>query len=292
MIKPSEQALNDFDEYWQWPLLVLSVAIIPLLLIPYTMQLSPAWSIAFRVADWVVYALFALEYFVRLYLAPKKRHFIVHNIPALALVIVPFLRPLRALRAVRALRLLRLTAALLLVVRAIKASRRALMRHGLAYVFLVAILIVVAGVIVIHEVEAGHPGSKISSWGDASWWTIRTVTTAGSETSWPASGMGQFMRVVLVLLGVSLFGLITASLTSWFVGLDEQKHVKTRKLELEQQLDELQATDEEQDKARQFKLEQRLDRLQATLDSLLAERAERSPPLKSGAPPTEDATKA
>jgi len=54
----------------------------------------------------------------------------------------------------------------------------------------------------------------------------------------------------------------------------------------------MQETDEEQDKARQFKLEQRLDRLQATLDSLLAERAEGSPPPKSSAPPTEDATKA
>ena len=63
MIKPSEQALNDFDEYWQWPMLVLSVAIIPLLLIPYTMQLSPAWSMVFTVADWVVWALFAVEYF-------------------------------------------------------------------------------------------------------------------------------------------------------------------------------------------------------------------------------------
>jgi voltage-gated potassium channel len=250
MIEPSEQALNSFEEAVKWPMLALSVAIIPLLLIPLVVQLSPAERTVFTVADWAVWTLFAAEYFVRLYLSPRRRHFVTHNLLDLALVLVPFLRPLRAMRSLRALRLLRLTVALLFVGRGIKASRRALMRHGLAYVLLVAILIIVAGVIIIHEVEPGHPGSKIQGWGDATVWTVETIATAGSETPWPASGTGQFLRVVLVLLGLSLFGLITASLASWFVEVEDEKH----------------------DKERQQKLEARLDRLQVTLDALVAER--------------------
>jgi len=249
MIKPSQQALNDFEEAVKWPMLALSVAIIPLLVIPLTVQLSPAGRTTVTVVDLVIWALFAIEYFVRLYLAPQRGHFMAHNILDLALVVVPFLRPLRAMRALRALRLLRLATALLFVARGIKASRRALMRHGLVYVLLVAVLVIVAGVIVIHDVEAGHPGSKINSWGDATWWTVETVATAGSETPWPASGSGQFVRVVLVLVSVSMFGLITASLASWFVEVEDEKH----------------------DKVRHEELEERLARLQATLDALIAQ---------------------
>jgi voltage-gated potassium channel len=270
MIKPSEQALNDFEEAVKWPMLALSVAIIPLLAIPLVMQLSETQRTAFTVVDVVIWVLFAAEYFVRLYLAPRKRHFMAHNILDLALVVVPFLRPLRAMRALRALRLLRLATALLFVARGIKASRRALMRHGLVYVLLVAALVMVAGVIVIRDVEAGHPESKIDSWGAATWWTFETVATAGSETPWPSSSEGQIVRVVLVLSGLALFGLITASLASWFVEVEEEKH----------------------DKARHHELEERLDRLQATLDALLAERAEHSAPVKQTAPPIENATKA
>jgi len=124
MIKPSEQALNDFEEAGKWPMLALSVAIIPLLVIPLVMQLSETQRTAFAVVDVVIWVLFAAECFVRLCLAPRKRHFIVHNILDLALVVVPFLRSLRAMRALRTLRLLRLATALLFVARGIKASRR------------------------------------------------------------------------------------------------------------------------------------------------------------------------
>lgn len=258
MIKQSEQALNAFEEAVKWPMLALSLAIIPLLVVPLTVDLTPAQRDVVAVADLVIWAAFAVEYFVRLYLAPRKKHFLVHNIPDLLLVVVPFLRPLRALRAVRAaraLRLLRLARPLLLVTRGIRASRRALLRHGTVYVLLVAVFVIVVGMIVVHEVEVNHPRPLIDSWGEAAWWTVETVATAGSETPWPASAAGQVVRVVLVVVGLALFGLITASLASWFVEVEDQKH----------------------ETARHAELEERLETLQPTLDAVLAERVTAAP---------------
>jgi voltage-gated potassium channel len=252
MIQPSDKAVQQFEEATKWLMLALAVAIIPLLVIPLVVDLSPAQRTVITTLDYAIWAIFGVEYFIRLYLTPggKRRRFMKRNWLDLVLVVVPFLRPLRVFRAVRLLRLLRVATALLFIARAIKASRRALLRHGLAYVLLIAILVTVGGAIVVHEVEMGHPDSKIQSWGSAAWWTVETVATAGSETPWPASSEGQVLRVVLVLIGLALFGFFAASLASWFVEVEEERH----------------------EEGRHRDLEARLDRLQETLDALLAER--------------------
>ena len=166
------------------------------------------------------------------------------------------------------LRLLRLATALFLVIQAITASRRAPAHHAFAYMLLVAAFVILAGVIVIHEVEIGHAQSNIHSRGDATWWAFETVVTTGCETPWPASEEGRVVRVVLVLVGLGPFGLITPPRASWLVGFGEEKH----------------------DAARQRELEDRLDRLQATLDALMAQRADDSAPAQPPKPQLEDAT--
>lgn len=55
-----------------------------------------------------MWAAFAVEYVVKLYLAPDRWRFFKANVPDLVIVLVPMLRPLRVLRATRLLRLLRL----------------------------------------------------------------------------------------------------------------------------------------------------------------------------------------
>ena len=46
--------------------------------------------------DYFVWAAFAVEYLVKLYLAPSRRHFFTHHLVELAVVAVPVLRPLPA----------------------------------------------------------------------------------------------------------------------------------------------------------------------------------------------------
>jgi voltage-gated potassium channel len=68
----------------------------------------PATERAFLSIDYALWAVFAAEYGIKLYLAPNRRRFVAQHIPDLIIVLVPMLRPLRVLRSVRLLRLLRL----------------------------------------------------------------------------------------------------------------------------------------------------------------------------------------
>src|SRR4026207_1731213 len=107
MITPSQEALDSFERHTAWPMLVLSLAIIPLLVIPLAADLSPSSERTLFALDWFLWAAFALEYGIRLYLAPSKGQFMRANVIDLVVVVVPFLRPLRVMRSARMLRLLR-----------------------------------------------------------------------------------------------------------------------------------------------------------------------------------------
>jgi voltage-gated potassium channel len=84
------------------------LAMIPLIVVPLVYDLSPATNSAFLAIDYLVWAAFAVEYAIKLWLAPDRWRFLKANVPDLIIVVVPMLRPLRILRSVRLLRLLRL----------------------------------------------------------------------------------------------------------------------------------------------------------------------------------------
>jgi hypothetical protein len=57
-------------------MLVLSLAIVPLLVLPLVVDLSASTESVFFALDWIIWAAFAVEYGVRLYLAPAKWSFV------------------------------------------------------------------------------------------------------------------------------------------------------------------------------------------------------------------------
>lgn len=55
--------------------------------------------------DYTVWAVFVVEYLVKLYLAPSRRRFVRTHLLDLVVIVIPFLRPLRVVRVLRLLRL-------------------------------------------------------------------------------------------------------------------------------------------------------------------------------------------
>jgi voltage-gated potassium channel len=106
-METGHDALERFERQTAIPMLVLSLAIIPLLVFPLVANLSVATESTFIALDWLIWAAFALEYGVRLWLAPEKLNFIRRNRLDLVVIVLPFLRPLRVVRSARALRVLR-----------------------------------------------------------------------------------------------------------------------------------------------------------------------------------------
>jgi voltage-gated potassium channel len=68
-------ALERFERLTAIPMVVLSLAIVPLLVIPLIWKLSPSESTFFAL-DWILWAAFAVEYAIRLSLAPEKWLFV------------------------------------------------------------------------------------------------------------------------------------------------------------------------------------------------------------------------
>jgi voltage-gated potassium channel len=206
------------------------------------MNLSPGANSTVFAIDLFIWAVFALEYGIRLYLAPAKGRFIRSNVIDLLVVLVPFLRPLRLAASFRMLRLLRAGAAVILLLRATKALRNVLTRHKLHYTLLVASVVTVAAGLIVAEVERGAPEGNIESIPDGLWWA---VTTVGYGDTFPTTAVGRAFAAILMFVGVGIFGLLAASLASFLIERDEglaedSKHTEIiERLErIERRLDE------------------------------------------------------
>jgi voltage-gated potassium channel len=63
------------------------------------------------------------------------------------------------------------------------------------------------------------------SLGDAVWWAVTTVTTVGYGDKFPTTVAGRLVAGGLMLLGIALFGILTASLSSFFLTQTQEDEV-------------------------------------------------------------------
>jgi voltage-gated potassium channel len=68
------------------------------------------------------------------------------------------------------------------------------------------------------DAERGEPGSNISDdFGDALWWAATTMTTVGYGDHFPVSTTGRVVAVGLMIGGIALLGVVTATFASWLL---------------------------------------------------------------------------
>jgi len=125
-------------------------------------------------------------------------------------------RALGAARAARGLRLLKTVGSLN---RGMRALGRSFARRGVGYVVALTLLVTLAGAAGIYAFERDIPTSPISSYGAALWWTAMVMTTMGSDY-FPRSAEGRALCVLLALFAFAVFGYVTATLATFFVGRD------------------------------------------------------------------------
>ena len=86
---------------------------------------------------------------------------------------------------------------------------------------LIALMLISFCSIAILQFESGA-GGNITTAEDAVWWAFTTITTVGYGDRYPVTTEGRMIAVVLMSGGVSLFGLFSGFLASWFVGEEDQ----------------------------------------------------------------------
>jgi voltage-gated potassium channel len=238
----NQDAYDRFSAVVDVPLMVLAVVWLPVLVIPLAAKLSAPVTDAFTTVDYIVWAAFVVEYLVKLYLAPSRRHFISTHLVDLLVIVVPFLRPLRVARLFRLVRILRVAVVLGEVVTRAKAV---LTHRGLHYVLLTVMILVLIGAGMVLGFEHNAPRSNIHDYGDALWWAMVTVTTVGYGDRYPVTAGGRGVAVVLMLVGIGLVGVLTATVASYFV--------------------------EQRDQSRDTELDARLERIEQILESIVSD---------------------
>jgi len=222
-IKEERQSLVERLEDWlETPLLILGFVWLVLLVIELTGNLSPALEL-FGTVIWII---FILDFALKFALAPNKTDYLKSNWLTALSLLVPALRVfrifrvfrvLRAARAVRGVRLFRVLTSLNRGMRSLGASFG---RRGFGYVVALSVIVVFAGAAGMlafeNEVEGG-----ITNYGDALWWTAMMITTIGSEY-FPKTAEGRVLCFILALYGFAVFGYVTASLATFFVGRDAE----------------------------------------------------------------------
>jgi voltage-gated potassium channel len=160
----------------------------------------------------VIWVVFLLDYLVRLYLAPARWRFVRSHILDLIVIVLPLLRPLRVLRLIRLVQLVSLAGRVAL------SSRRTLQQRVALYVSGTAAIMLFVAAAAMLVVERPDPDSNIKTFPDALWWAAATVTTVGYGDRFPVTGPGRLVATGLMIVGIALLGVITASVAAWFVG--------------------------------------------------------------------------
>jgi voltage-gated potassium channel len=230
----SQTGYDRFSAAVELPLTVLAVLWLPVLVVPLAVHLQPGMADTFEAIDYFVWAAFAVEYLVKLYLAPSRRHFVRHHLVDLAVVALPVLRPLRVLRLLRLLDLGRVGVVL---ANALRRARRLFTHRGLHFVLLAVLALIFACAALVLEFERHARGSNIHNYGQALWWAIVTVTTVGYGDEYPVTAGGRGVAVVLMLVGIGLIGVLTATVASFFV----QEAADAEKAALHERLDRIEA---------------------------------------------------
>ncbi|MQA02302.1 MAG: hypothetical protein GEV07_06090 [Streptosporangiales bacterium] len=219
----SDAARLKWERATEWPLLVLAALFLGAYAVDvlYTgpSQLIPATAQVVNIGVWL---LFVVDYVVRLGLAAHRWKFVTKHLLDLTIIVLPFLRPLRVLRVVVVLGVLD------------RRLRGTFRRRAVLYVTTAVGLIVFVGALAVLDAERGAPGATIADLGDAVWWALATVTTVGYGDQFPVTVAGRFVAGGMMIAGISLLGVITATLASWFM-----EHVEEMKVEEQETQDSL-----------------------------------------------------
>jgi voltage-gated potassium channel len=207
-----------FDVILLWVIL-LSVALVMLESVE---DFNRRYRDVFNIAEWIITALFTVEYLARIIAVRKPMGYIfsfyglidfLSAIPkyvSLLFVGTQVLVALRALRLLRVFRILKLhqyVGESQLLIQALRASRTKI----LVFLFAILIICIVLGTVmyVVEDRESGFTSIPKSIY-----WAIVTLTTVGYGDIAPQSTLGQMIASMIMILGYAIIAIPTGIVTS------------------------------------------------------------------------------
>ena len=227
-----EKNLAAWEERSSRPMFVASVLYLLAFAAPImSTRIQEPYDGYLNIIQMILWGLFAADYCVRLYLAPRRLYFITHNLMNLAIVLLP------AWRIVSFLAMMHLTT---------NRQYKRLSELGMKLFGYTAIFIIMFA-LSIYSVESSEPGAMIRDLPTAYWWMFTTLATVGYGDVYPVTGIGRVIAVIVMLYGGGLVAVATGALASWIIekfgGREEQEYPATKADvdDLRQEISELRA---------------------------------------------------
>jgi voltage-gated potassium channel len=209
--KPSggrHDLVDRIEEITKYPLAVLGVAWLVLGIIVVTTTISHTTSAALVTALFVLWAIVLAEYLVRLVITPDTPGYVRRRWAEPATVAVPALQHWHLIGIER----------MTLMLHEGELRLEYILRHHSLF----RVLIATAGSLLLGAwavllFEEGSKTGNIHSYPQALWWSIVTVTTVGYGDKYPVSTGGRIVASMLMLVGIGLIGVLTATVASVFM---------------------------------------------------------------------------
>lgn len=252
----------------EWPMLLLAIWII---LDWYLKAKGMADPFFTQFTDWFIWICFTGELSIMLALVDDRWRYLRHNWlnPVIIVTGIPVLFGVDLFYS-GVLRSLRLLIMLGILLKVSQDLRQILSRHHLGKTMAIAFLFLVISGFLISGIDPAFKGPL-----DGIWWAWVTMTTVGYGDLVPSTTEGRLFGMLLILAGIALFSMLTASFSVFFIERDEKEMVEKEDRNI-QRISQLEA--------RLDRIEHHLSRAVTTLERLEALEAQDRAPRRSEQP--------
>ncbi len=207
-----QKPINTNYEIFILALTVLSIFNLILELLP----IDPYVKNLVEIFDVALTPIFLGDFLYRLVSAPSKVGYLIKgggwldfigSLPFPALRLARLFRMWRVYRGLRRIGMRNMW----------QAYRKSRAESALLTVIFLAIVVLEFASIFILVTERNNINANIKTASDALWWAYVTVTTVGYGDKYPVTNSGRIVGVLLMTIGVGLFGVITGYLANAFL---------------------------------------------------------------------------
>jgi len=198
----------DIERVTRYPAAVLGLAWLVLAIVILTTDANGSASTVLVASLFVIWVVLLAEYVVRLVVAPDRAAYVKQRWVEPATVVVP---PFQGWHLVG------MEKTSLVIHEGTLRLRAILRHHSLFRVLIAAVITLFLGAWLVLLFDEHAKGANIHTYPDALWWAVVTVTTVGYGDRYPVTEGARVVAVVLMLVGIGLIGVLTATVASVFI---------------------------------------------------------------------------
>jgi voltage-gated potassium channel len=203
-----EQIAARIERASRLPMTLLSVVFLAALTLPELVDLGPGLQSTLEAIVWLIWSIFVFELGLMTFLAMDRGRYLRSHWVDVLTVLAPFLLPLRLLAIV------------IVSARLWTEAKVLIYQRTFSTVAMTVLVSSVAAATLVYAMERGGEG-PIQTYPDALWWAAATITTVGYGDVFPKTPAGRGVAVLLMLIGISVFGVLTARVAALFVEAKE-----------------------------------------------------------------------